>query len=345
MIIRNTLNTVYEMLHALGASKLLHMLESRPTVKILVYHRIAEGESNFDRDTVSATPKNFRKQMVYLKKNYDIISFADYMLYLKNNKKLPKNSLIISFDDGYKDNFLHAYPYLKNNKIPATVFLATGYINSKKLFWWDKVAFMIHNTKEKSVVFNGVKYSTNSNNKTEDTIKKILGQLKSVDEKTKESLISNLQKKLKVVPKNKKDMFLSWDNIREMSKNNIEFGSHTESHNILTRIPLEKAESEIKKSKSKIEKEISKSVVSFCYPNGEVNDFNKKIKSILRKNKFLCAVTNKYGGNNGNKNLLELNRISINFRDSMGVFKFKVEAANSFMSSIYNSFELKKWIQ
>ena len=67
-------------------------------------------------------------------------------MFIQQGKSLPEKAVVITFDDGYKDNYLYAYPILKKHRIPATIFLATGHIDTGKLFWWDKVSYVIRHT-------------------------------------------------------------------------------------------------------------------------------------------------------------------------------------------------------
>jgi len=88
-----------------------------------------------------------------------------------------------------------------------------------------------------------------------------------------------------------RDLVLSWDEVREMSRRGISFGAHSVNHPILSQLPLDEAEKEILDSRRHIEKELEREVTTFCYPNGEPDDFNAGIEEILRRNGFKGAVT------------------------------------------------------
>ena len=82
------------------------------------------------------TPDNFNNQMKFLKKNYNIISLSSVNQYLKNHK-IPRNSIAITFDDGYQDNLINAIPILEEYNIPATFFVTSGYIGNNKEFYQE----------------------------------------------------------------------------------------------------------------------------------------------------------------------------------------------------------------
>lgn len=101
---------------------------------ILLYHRVSETEN--DPLLLSVNPNNFRAQMKYLKDNFNIISLSELVFKVKNKKSI-KNSVVITFDDGYADNYYEALPILKELKIPATIFVTSGKINDNSPFYWD----------------------------------------------------------------------------------------------------------------------------------------------------------------------------------------------------------------
>ena len=85
--------------------------------------------------------------MQYLSEKYNVISLDIFMEYYKKKINPPKNSVVITFDDGYFDNYKYAYPTLKKYKFSATIFISTDAVEKNVMFWWDKVAYVINKTK------------------------------------------------------------------------------------------------------------------------------------------------------------------------------------------------------
>jgi len=112
-------------------------LYPRYTVPILTYH-------DFGNAGIQVTPENFRKQMAFLKeKHYNVISLGELVEGVRAAKKFPRNSVVITFDDGYKDNYTIAYPVLKSLKFPATIFLISDNIGKdSNLMDWEQVRQM-----------------------------------------------------------------------------------------------------------------------------------------------------------------------------------------------------------
>lgn len=114
---------------------LIDIISKKERIVILAYHRVT-GKSDFIANGMggrNVSPKNFEKHLRYLKKNYSLISLDDFIEYAKRQNGLPKRSAIITFDDGYKDNYTDAFPVLRRYKVAATVFLAVDFIGAGKL--------------------------------------------------------------------------------------------------------------------------------------------------------------------------------------------------------------------
>ena len=126
---------------------------TRSQVKIIMYHRVGANNEIWSVDAVDSS--DFEKQIRYLIKTHKIISLEELTKILIEKKSLQKRTAVITFDDGYKDNYINAYPILKKYNIPATIFLTTGHINSDKFFWWDRLGYILLNTKLKKINLEG----------------------------------------------------------------------------------------------------------------------------------------------------------------------------------------------
>ena len=155
---------------------------------ILMYHRISKDikiDDSYYSSLINANIKNlknFEAQIKYLSKSYNVVTFDELLRYYKD-KKLPRNTAVITFDDGYKYNYLLAYPILRKYNLPATILVTTGHIANDKLFWWDKIDYIIKKTKIKKIMLDGV--GTFSTNNKEKIISRIQEKLKNVEEKKK----------------------------------------------------------------------------------------------------------------------------------------------------------------
>lgn len=107
-------------------------LAENSRVTVLAYHRIAVSRN----DVNAVSPSVFDKQMAYLKDHYDVINMSDFMGILADRKCL-RRAVVVTFDDGYRDNFTNAVPVLRKHGIPACFFISTGFMGNEKGFPHD----------------------------------------------------------------------------------------------------------------------------------------------------------------------------------------------------------------
>jgi len=244
--------------------------------------------SNFNTRIITfhkVNPKYFEKQTQHLIKHYNVIP-------LSKVSSQNKNAVVITFDDGYKNNLLYAYPILKKYNLTATVFVTCEFIDQNTFTWWDRLEYS-----KKCVDFQRIK--TLHPNNIEKEVAEITG----------------LRKNSK---KPEEYDFMNWDDLKTIS-DVFEIGSHTLTHPILTIIPLEDAGREIFESKKQIEERLGKPINSFAYPNGDCND---KVVGLVEKAGYFRAVT--YSKGNSLDNSCKLCRRGINIKDNTAIFATKL---------------------
>lgn len=270
---------------------------SPPVLTVLNYHRIDDA-SRLGFDTfipnVSATPAEFARQMDYVKRNYNVIPGAQLKAFCLGERELPSYPLLITFDDGYRDNYLNAYPILKERDLPALIFLTTDYIEKDVPFYWDYVAYCFCHTQRNSAELPEMGLVSWVNIADRNAVvSRWINSIKRLPDHDKKRVVSQLSVILDVEVPNGAfaNLHATWGQIREMNRNGIEMGAHTAGHPILTRIPLARVEDELIRSKQKIEQEIERPVISFAYPNGGPDDFSPDVVSLVKKTGFELAFT------------------------------------------------------
>ena len=118
----------------------LFWLYCQYAVPIIMYHHVKYSEK---RDPNSVTPENFAWQMEFIKKNgYQVISLDELIEGIKTGRSFSRKSVVITFDDGYEDNYLYAFPTLKKLGITATMFIVSDLIGQKGYLTWEEVKTM-----------------------------------------------------------------------------------------------------------------------------------------------------------------------------------------------------------
>lgn len=322
--------------HRMGLFDISHRLTPN-SLTVLNYHRIGDVSSpEFDtfKPNVSASPEQFELQMEYLKLWFNVVSIRQIVNWLDGKNSLPPHAALITFDDGYLDNYLHAYPILQKNNLPAVIFLTTGYIQKDIPFYWDLVSYCFHYTSRDLIMFPNGKYGHwTSDREKEKIISVLIETLKLLPDDEKQAWISHLPSDLNIsIPSGYfQSLMLNWEQIREMKSGGVEFGGHTVMHPILTRIPLGQAEKEISDSKSHIESEISEPIYSFAYPNGGYVDFNRDIEIFTAKSGYRLAFTLMNGPctyREAKRNPFTIRRIFLSHKHNMTDFALLTNPVN-----------------
>jgi peptidoglycan/xylan/chitin deacetylase (PgdA/CDA1 family) len=244
------------------------------------------------------SPSCFETQVAFFRKNYQTLSLSELAECIVRKEFPRKKALVITFDDGYADNYVHAYPIMREHSVPATMFLTTGHIGTGKLLWTDKVRYTVLHSRSRRLDLEELgSYSLGSDYRRLRVGKTINDKLKLLPNGRRNAIIEKLVAISRVeIPDELSDqLLLSWEKVAEMSRNGIDVGAHSVTHPILTKMPLEQARTEILQSKKEIERRLGKAVRFFAYPNG---DFNTQIANLVRESGFVgaCAVGNRWVG-------------------------------------------------
>ena len=251
------------------------------------YHRIGEANlTEYDPNVFSCDEANFAEHMQYIKKHFTVVTLDDLAEILKG-KITDKRYALITFDDGYIDNYSKAFPILLKNEIAATFFLATNFMNNAEIPWWDKIAYLVRHAQVDEIKLdNWPDIITLSKMDIATSIRKVLDIVKINNGSTIEEMLIELERKL-YIPNaelvDKEPLFMSWDMAREMQNAGMNFGSQTCSHRIMSHLSIVEQNHEAKASKELIEKELNSNIKAFAYPVGGKDSFTADTIDIIKK--------------------------------------------------------------
>lgn len=302
---------------------------------VLNYHRIypEDGHQAFFRSNISATPSQFSEQLDYLKTRFNVISTQRLVAHFQGENPLPPNAALITFDDGYYDNFRYAYPELKRRDLPAIIFLATGYIGKEKPFYWDLISYGLGTTSVDHLSHPAVgEISWDEASDLNKISGLVVEKLKLLPEAEKVKAVDQILAKLDVTISEGQffGLMLDWDQVKEMSENGIEMGAHTVNHPILTRISIDDAKSEIQESIARVRAATGKAVEAFAYPNGQSGDFNSGIQEILAQNRCQVGLTllpGPHAYRHLKRDRFAVRRIFLSRKDALPKFAAKIHGA------------------
>ncbi len=293
-----------------------------PQISIFVYHRVGPQLHDWLYRSINETV--FEKQIQWLKSTHSIISLEELARLIREKRQPDGNVAVITFDDGYRDNYLHAFPVLEKYGVPATVFLTTGCIDQRRLLWGDMLDYVVLATEAATIEHEllGVISIRNRKQKSSALFEIKQNIMKKIPNMQKMQLLEDLASDLGVeIPEHAgDDIMLSWDEVREMRERGISFGAHTVTHPILAKTTFKEAKFEIEYSKRRIEEELGERIDTFAYPNGKPGDINADVIGLLRQNSFSCAVTTLPTKITPASDLLGLGRITTT--NNYSLFKF-----------------------
>jgi peptidoglycan/xylan/chitin deacetylase (PgdA/CDA1 family) len=277
-----------------------------PAFPILTYHRVNdEGDPFFP----SVPTDRFERQMAFIARSYVVLPLVDLVERMEQ-RRVPRNALAITFDDGYRDNLTHAAPILARFGLPATVFLTSGFIGTGDVPWFDRVAMAVKTTTvERHELPDVGRILLRSTAERLQALGRILAYLKSLPEPVMRTEVTGLLRSLNASDSASfKNWTLDWDDVHAMLGLGFDVGAHTVSHPILAQLSVERAWEEIGGSRSAIEAGCGRSVRAFAYPNGKPSDYSETVVRLVQRAGFTCAVTTRFGVNTDTTPRYELRR-------------------------------------
>ena len=268
---------------------------------ILAYHRVYDIEDitafPFDPELINASCASFAWQMHYIKARYNPITFRMLIDTLDGKAPLPERPLIVTFDDGYNDNYHNAFPILKSLGIPATIFLSTGYIGSPKPFWFELVAHIVYRAPNGLMALDDLQLTLRLDDDVASrrtATYQLLRKLKQVRNKQRLSFLEQFEHDYASVVDTASfplSQPMTWDQIREMHTAGIEFGSHTITHPILSQLDDKALEYELAGSKQQIEQELDDPILVLAYPVGDTTAFDERVMRAAQNSGYRLGVS------------------------------------------------------
>jgi peptidoglycan/xylan/chitin deacetylase (PgdA/CDA1 family) len=287
----------------------------RPGALILMYHRVTELSN--DPNFLAVTPKHFAEQMDVIRRHCIPIQLKE-LVEAPRNGKVPKQAVVVTFDDGYADNLHEAAPLLERYEIPATVFVTAGQVGSQREFWWDELdCLLLQPGNLPSRLHLNVNGSTfdfqldEASTYTEEDYRRNRDWhiAREDDPGPRQQLFRKLLAAMSVLPGAEREKLVNdllvWagadpiarpthrpltvDELIRLQKCRLmEVGAHTMTHPMLAKLPEVHQRSEIKQSKQALEAILNRPVTSFAFPFGSSSP---KTVAIVRDEGFVCACS------------------------------------------------------
>ncbi len=274
---------------------------------VINYHRIVCESLGYH--DIAVSPAIFRSHLEYMVgRGFRFLSLQEYQAYLEGQLALECDSVLLTFDDGYRDNYESAFPILDELGIPAVVFLCTGSIQTPELLWWDRVVRVVRSLRHAGTTsidadadipkraFEMLEQSLQGGDRRASIrIARMIDWLKDRSASSREDILLALER---VAPDMADEgLMLTWDMVREMQAGGIAFGAHSVTHPIFSELTPQAARYEIVESKRCIEDRLGLPVTAFAYPYGKHGYFDTSTVVALREAGIKWAYTTENGVN------------------------------------------------
>jgi peptidoglycan/xylan/chitin deacetylase (PgdA/CDA1 family) len=270
---------------ATGLGRLARRLGTWEGLLALTYHRIGFPDESYYAASWDATPAMFEEQVGLLTKEFDVIGPDDLDAAVRAGRG---RYILITFDDAYRDNFDEAFPILTRYGASATFFITTGFVDGRRLSWWDEIGWMVSMSPKNELHADGWVDGPVSL-KAEDrrlAVKTLTDRYKVLPAEKAGAFMDVLAEATESGrhPNDSHDPWMTWDNIRDLHAAGMHIGGHTVNHPVLARLTADEQEREIVGCKQRIETELGGPMRSFSYPDGGRDSFDQDTRRILAGN-------------------------------------------------------------
>lgn len=285
----------------LGVSSALHYsgILSRLRAKfmqggavILMYHRILpEADARFDYapNGMVVTQKVFAAHMRFLSHSYQTITIAELHEHLNADAVPTRPLAVVTFDDGWLDNYQNAWPILQRYHVPATIFIATNFIDGGNWYWLERLKFVLAHAHKmlatgklqgprRSRLVDGLAaldlldLAEGYDTKLGHTLARVAQHTQKFEEHDRSEFMAQIDEisELSDLPGSR--YFMTWDEVKKLANDGFYIGAHTRSHVDLTTITKHEVKEELGSCKSRLESELQHPIEHFAYPYGKNND-------------------------------------------------------------------------
>jgi peptidoglycan/xylan/chitin deacetylase (PgdA/CDA1 family) len=312
-----------------ASSGLLDLLERTDPkranlLRVLTYHRVDSPDAQLSlRPNVrSATPEGFEEQVRHLAAHFHVVSIPEVIAACHGGPALPPRSVLITFDDAYRDFAEYAWPILRDHHLPVTLFVPTAYPDQpQRSFWWDRLHDAFRATPRRDTISSPLgRLSLATPRQRHRAAQRLNDQVKMLPHADGAALVERLCNELEAPPV--RNYVLGWDDLRRLAREGVTLGAHTQSHPLMHRIPLKQARSEAVDSLSDLRREIGPVPPIFAYPDGGLND---DVVGMLREEGFLLSFTTAPGINDLRvSDPLRLHRLNVSRQATLPMFRTRL---------------------
>ena len=289
-------------MHAVGLTRVWRRSDLRQ-LTVLGYHRIKpdhDWHTAFEPDVYGPTAAVFRGQMEWLKRYAHVVSEGDVINHLDGKCALPPNAVLVTFDDGYVDNYTLALPILKQLGMPAVFFVPTGLIDKRELGWWDVVAFMLQRSGRQFVAIRGRYFNLRSPAERLTAISFVQRLIKLTPYEQTKAIIDELSVVTGVERPSAESQsaeLMTWEQLKDAANHGVTTASHCVTHRVLATLSAEEQARELFDSRRVLAERLGMQVRTVAYPVGGTQHFTPETEKLAAAAGYEAAFSFESGIN------------------------------------------------
>lgn len=277
---------------------------SGDSVSILTFHRIAELPTDyaFDDGVVDATPAGFDSHLGWLAKHCNVISLEVFRDAMAGGEPLPPNAVMLTFDDGYADNHAVALPMLKRHALPATFFIATRFIENRRLFWWDRLSYALGHAEVGELRLSypvALRFRLPEDASHAFTALGLL--IKETHGLDLERFLDHLDEAVGIGSDPEREraladgLLMTWDQVRDLHRAGMAVQSHTRWHRTIHTLDTLSLAQELEGSRLDLETRLDAEIYALAYPVGKDVSALDTVTDAIAEAGYELAFTNDTG--------------------------------------------------
>jgi peptidoglycan/xylan/chitin deacetylase (PgdA/CDA1 family) len=292
-------------------------------ITVLTYHRVGRRDDPtvLDEDVVDVTPDQLARHLKFIKRWFDPIGIDQLCAFTRGRGRLPRNPLMVTFDDGYRDNHDVALPILVKHGVRAVFFLATDYIERRKLYWWDRVSLLIGRSPRPRIVMEypeplsiplvGPDARRAAVRRAQRIIKDRRGLdlprfLDELERAAGVTLSADEERRLVEAT------VMTWDHAAALRRAGMDVQSHTHTHRVLQTLDGRELQRELRTSRTALEDALGEPIVGVSYPVGQPLRDSPQIRQAVRDAGYRLGFSNATGVNRTRTlDALDVKRVSL----------------------------------
>ena len=310
-----------------------------PWLPVLTFHRVAEPAQPylFDDGVIDTSPADFERQIATIAEHFTPIGIAETIA-ATDGGRLPPNPVLVTFDDGYLDNFETALPILQRHGVRAVFFIATHFLSHRELFWWDKISFLFKTSQRSRI---RIRYPFDLELDLDACRASIRTALRIVKDHPSLDLPRFLDELVgetgvawsRAFERTLADtLLMTWTQVRMLHDAGMDVQSHTRTHRVLQNLSPVELRNELVGSRADLEYQLETPVTAISYPVGHRLGDREDVRAALRDAGYRLGFTNATGTHKvvhaGDRS--DVSRIGLDARMPATLFKAMLAAPGLF---------------